>query len=61
MRGLKGQYNCRTCNQLFTARTADRQRGWAQYCSKSCKQVTQEEAKKIWQVLRRKDYAMSKL
>jgi hypothetical protein len=51
MRGQIAQYNCRTCYNLFTARTADRKRGWAQYCSKACKQVTQEEAKKIWKVL----------
>jgi hypothetical protein len=51
MRGEKEQYKCRTCYNTFTARTADRKRGWAQYCSKACKQVTQEEAKKIWKVL----------
>ena len=51
MRGLQKQYTCRTCKSVFVARVADRIRGWAQYCSKSCKQVTQEEAKKIWRVL----------
>jgi hypothetical protein len=51
VRGKLEQYNCRSCNGLFTARVADRKRGWAQYCSKACKQVIQEEAKKIWTTL----------
>jgi hypothetical protein len=28
---------------MFTARTADRNRGWALYCSKSCKAKEQEK------------------
>lgn len=31
------QYKCACCGALFTARTADRARGWARFCSKSCK------------------------
>lgn len=31
------QYKCMDCKGLFTARTADRARGWARFCSKSCK------------------------
>ena len=27
---------------MFTARVADRKRGWAKYCSKSCKAKEQE-------------------
>lgn len=53
MRGLTEQYNCRNCNSLFTARVADRKRGWAKFCSKACKQVIQEEAKKIWKILKK--------
>ena len=53
MRGLQEQYKCRNCKSTFTARVADRARGWAQYCSKSCKQVIQEEAKKILKILRK--------
>ena len=61
MRGLTAQYHCRQCDGLFTARTADRARGWAQFCSKSCKQVTQEEAKRIWATLKsRDDWKMGK-
>ena len=30
-------YNCDHCNAAFTARTADRARGWARFCSKACK------------------------
>ena len=41
------------CKGLFTARVADRQRGWAQFCSKNCKQHRQEQGRKIWNLLRR--------
>lgn len=37
------QYKCQNCKDLFTARTADRDRGWARFCSKSCKAVKQEK------------------
>lgn len=30
-------YKCKNCGDPFTARTADRKRGWAKFCSKSCK------------------------
>ena len=30
------------CGLLFTARTADRRRGWARFCSKSCKAKEQD-------------------
>lgn len=36
------EYACLCCKQLFIARTADRKRGWARYCSKSCKAMKQE-------------------
>lgn len=29
--------NCQRCKQPFTARVADRKRGWGKFCSKSCK------------------------
>ena len=35
-------YKCKCCGDMFTARVADRKRGWAQYCSKSCKAKKQE-------------------
>lgn len=35
-------YKCKTCKQPFEARVADRNRGWARFCSKSCKAVKQE-------------------
>lgn len=28
---------CENCKKNFTAREADRKRGWGRYCSKSCK------------------------
>ncbi len=37
-----GQYKCQGCGGTFTARTADRARGWARFCSKSCKARKQE-------------------
>jgi transposase-like protein len=36
------EYACLHCKQPFIARTADRKRGWARYCSKSCKASRQE-------------------
>lgn len=35
-------YRCACCGGPFTARTADRRRGWARFCSKSCKAKRQE-------------------
>jgi len=34
-------YQCKECGAPFVARTADRARGWARFCSKSCKAVKQ--------------------
>lgn len=39
----KAQYKCARCGGLFLARVADRKRGWARFCSKSCKAVKQEQ------------------
>lgn len=36
------EYSCLCCKQPFVARTADRKRGWARFCSKSCKASKQE-------------------
>ncbi|MCY1219504.1 hypothetical protein D9M72_314820 [compost metagenome] len=36
-------YKCACCGDPFTARTADRKRGWARFCSKSCKAMKQEQ------------------
>lgn len=53
VRGEQAQYRCDSCGKLFTARVADRKRGWAKFCSKACKQIMQEEAKKIWKILKK--------
>lgn len=37
------QRTCKTCKKPFQARTADVKRGWARYCSKSCKAIKQEQ------------------
>ena len=40
-RGAKAEYTCACCQAVFTARVADRKRGWARYCSKRCKALAQ--------------------
>ncbi len=35
-------YSCKCCKEPFEAREADRKRGWAKFCSKSCKAKKQE-------------------
>lgn len=42
-RGKTVECKCKCCRKTFTARVADRQRGWAKYCSKSCKAKHQEQ------------------
>ena len=41
-RGTTATYQCKTCQRDFTARVADRKRGWAKFCSKSCKATFQD-------------------
>lgn len=36
-RGAKIEVECDHCNSAFTARAADRARGWARFCSKRCR------------------------
>jgi len=36
MSGKTEEVTCKCCPDKFTARVADRKRGWAQFCSKSC-------------------------
>jgi len=40
---IKQTYKCKTCGDPFLARVADRARGWARYCSKSCKAIKQTQ------------------
>ncbi len=37
------QRECGWCKKSFVARTADVNRGWAKFCSKSCKAMKQEK------------------
>lgn len=37
MRGDTVQVRCLCCGDQFTARVADRARGWGKFCDKSCK------------------------
>lgn len=46
------EYECDFCTSPFTARTADRQRGWARFCSKRCKAKDQEQKKIMWDILK---------
>ena len=41
-RGATVIVKCDCCKEPFTARVADRKRGWAKFCSKSCKAIRQE-------------------
>lgn len=41
-RGTKVTQKCKWCRDPFTARVADVKRGWAKFCSKSCKAKEQE-------------------
>lgn len=40
--GTKIECKCKQCDAAFIARVADRKRGWARFCSKSCKAKNQE-------------------
>ena len=40
---MKQIYKCANCGDPFEARVADRKRGWARFCSKSCKAIKQEK------------------
>lgn len=42
LRGATAEYKCKCCGMPFIARVADRERGWARFCSKSCKAIKQE-------------------
>lgn len=41
--GKTAIYKCLCCKDPFRARVADRNRGWARYCSKSCKAIKQTQ------------------
>jgi hypothetical protein len=41
----KVNVHCERCGELFEARIADRKRGWARFCSKSCKAIKQTYGK----------------
>ena len=40
-------FSCKHCNKTFKARVVDRNRGWAQFCSKSCKAFHQAKLRAI--------------
>lgn len=40
-RGKKIERKCACCGEAFIARVADVNRGWARFCSKSCKATIQ--------------------
>jgi len=55
MRGRTVEVKC-SCGETFTARVADRKRGWGKYCSKSCKAKTQEQRTGQYKSLLRDNY-----
>lgn len=42
-RGATVTVRCQCCKTEFSARVADRKRGWARFCSKSCKAIRQTQ------------------
>jgi hypothetical protein len=42
-------YKCQCCGESFVARVADRKRGWARFCSKSCKAIKHVSRSRRWQ------------
>lgn len=40
---MKTTVKCKNCKTEFEARVADRKRGWARFCSKSCKAKKQSK------------------
>lgn len=45
--------HCQWCKAKFMARTADVNRGWALFCSKSCKAMRQEKRTGQYRALQR--------
>lgn len=43
---------CKWCKKAFQARTADVNRGWALFCSKSCKAMKQEKSTGQYRAIR---------
>lgn len=43
MAGKQVARTCKTCKSTFMAREADVKRGWAKFCSKSCKATYQSK------------------
>jgi len=43
-KGAKVDCQCKNCGIPFTARKADRARGWARFCSKSCAAIFKDRA-----------------
>lgn len=45
VRGSTLDVPCKRCGEKFPARVADLKRGWAKFCSKSCKAIKQTYGK----------------
>ena len=58
----KVDVHCKWCQVMFSARIADRKRGWARFCSKSCKASKQEfgHNKEFWDKVNPKDGTQKK-
>lgn len=56
-RGATVQVKCACgCGVIFTARVADRKRGWGKYASKSCKARRQEARTGQYQAYKAREY-----
>jgi hypothetical protein len=52
--------NCKTCKKQFQARQADVNRGWALYCTKSCKAKSDQNIGHVISTKIRQKQAISK-
>ena len=51
----KVNVRCERCGDIFEAKVADRKRGWARFCSKSCKAIKQTYGKNAFKPTQGKD------
>lgn len=43
------QVACEVCRNTFEAKAADRKRGWARFCGKSCAAVARERGRRAYE------------
>jgi len=55
------EYKCNRCGDFFEARMADRARGWARFCSKSCKAIKQTYGKNSFKPVKKECFELSQM